>query len=301
MTSNASIALGAAPVSWGIWFPDDDRQLPWRQCLDEISQVGFEWIELGPYGYLPTDREVLQRELSHRKLRVSGTFAMGPMEDLDQWPPLEAEVVSACESLVAVKANYIILIDGTYSDLFTGELLREPVLTEDEWRNLIEATHRMAGIASNRFGLRAVFHPHAETHVETEEQIQRFLADTDPDLVGLCLDTGHHAYRGGDPVEFVRANSDRIEYFHLKNVDAAVLEVVNQEGVPFAQAVEMGVFCEPALGVVNFEDLAEELRASGFTGHVTVEQDMFPTPPDRPLPIAQRTHDYLASLGLGSS
>ena len=293
--------LGTAPVSWGVWFADDDRQLPWQRCLDEIKDGGYEWIELGPYGYLPTDRDQLQDELTSRGLKVSGTFAMGPLHDEKYWPTLEAEVVGACSALAAVGADYPIVIDGTYSDLFTGELLGSPTLDEEGWQRLIETTHRVARIAKERYGLRAVFHPHAETHVETEEQIERFLGDTDHDLVGMCLDTGHHAYKGGDPVEFLKAHSDRIEYFHLKNVDADILERVNGERIPFARAVEMDVFCEPSRGVVDFEELASVFNSIRFDGHLTVEQDMYPAPPDKPYPIARRTHEYLQSLGFGTA
>jgi inosose dehydratase len=211
-----------------------------------------------------------------------------------------SEVVGACESLSAVGAGYLIVIDGTYSDLFTGEILRSPNLDDAGWARLIETTHRVARIASERYGLRAVFHPHAETHVEYEYQIERFLSDTDPDLIGLCLDTGHHAYRGGDPVEFVRSHSDRIEYFHFKSVDAKVREKVEREAIPFARAVELGVFCEPMDGIVDFSQLAKVLVDTGFSGHATVEQDMYPAPPEKPLPVAVRTYGFLRKVGLGS-
>lgn len=291
--------IGTAPVSWGIWFADDDRQMSWWRCLDEISQIGYEWIELGPFGYLPTDPDVLRGELQRRKLRVSGTFAMGPLEDPEAWPSLEREVIGACESLVSVGAGYLIVIDGIYSDLFTGELMRSPDLSAHEWSHLIEATHRIARIAKDDFGLRAVFHPHAETHVEREDQITQFLSDTDPDLIGLCLDTGHHAYRGGDPVRFLATHGDRVEYLHLKNVDADLLERVDRDGIPFATAVALGVFCEPSTGAIDFVALASALNMLGFEGHATVEQDMYPTPPDKPLGVASRTFEYLRSIGFG--
>ncbi len=294
---NTRLKLGTAPCSWGIWFPDDPLQMPWQRCLDEISEIGYEWIELGPYGYLPTDTEVLRQELADRGLAVSGTFTMGFLDDPDHWPALEAETVGACESLVSVGAGYLIVIDGVYSDLFTGEMVRSDTLNDKEWRALIDTTHRIARIAVDH-GLRAVFHPHAETHVETEEQIERFLADTDPELIALCLDTGHHAYRGGDAVGFYKEHADRIEYFHLKNVDGRVLEKVRREGAPFAKAVEMGVFCEPVHGVIDFAEMAKALAETGFDGHATVEQDMYPAPPDKPFPPAKRTHEYLRGLGL---
>jgi sugar phosphate isomerase/epimerase len=46
--------VGSAPDSWGVWFPDDPRQTPWTRFLDEIARAGYEWLELGPYGYLQT-------------------------------------------------------------------------------------------------------------------------------------------------------------------------------------------------------------------------------------------------------
>jgi inosose dehydratase len=294
------VILGTAPNSWGIWFASDARQMRWDRCLDEIRDVGYKWIELGPYGYLPTDAGDLRTELDRRDLRVSATFAMGPLDDEEYWPALEGEVIGACESLSAVGAGYLIVIDGTYSDLFTGEMLRSPTLDEEGWEKLIETTHRIARIATERYGLRAVFHPHAETHVEYEDQIERFLNDTDPDLIGLCLDTGHHAYRGGDPVEFVRAHSERIEYFHFKSVDAAVREKVAREGIPFARAVELGVFCEPTHGIVDFAQLGKVLASIHFAGHATVEQDMYPAPPDQPLPAAIRTYEFLTETGIGA-
>lgn len=70
-TMSPRIRIGSAPDSWGVWFPDDPRQVPWRRFLDEVAEAGYEWIELGPYGYLPTDPEVLAEETGRRGLKVS--------------------------------------------------------------------------------------------------------------------------------------------------------------------------------------------------------------------------------------
>ena len=67
----ARIRVGSAPDSWGVWFPDDPQQVPWQRFLDEVSACGYEWIELGPYGYLPTDPARLSDELAARGLRVT--------------------------------------------------------------------------------------------------------------------------------------------------------------------------------------------------------------------------------------
>lgn len=57
------VRVGSCPVSWGVWFPSDDKQIPWQRFLDELVEAGFEATELGPYGYLPTDIPTLKREL----------------------------------------------------------------------------------------------------------------------------------------------------------------------------------------------------------------------------------------------
>ena len=43
--------------------------------------------------------------------------------------------------------------------------------------------------------------------------------------MNLCLDTGHVAYYGGDPVELITKYPERIGYVHLKQVNPAVMDV----------------------------------------------------------------------------
>ena len=76
-----NIRLGSAPDSWGVWFPSDPEQIPWERFLDEIALAGYQWTELGPFGYLPTDLATLRAELDRRGLKVTAAFAMGHLED----------------------------------------------------------------------------------------------------------------------------------------------------------------------------------------------------------------------------
>ncbi len=294
-----AIKVGSAPDSWGVWFPDDERQPPWVRFMDEIAAAGYSWTELGPYGYLPTYLPTLQKELAARKLRVSGTFAMDDIEDPASWPELDRQVVGACESLSSLGAEYLVLIDGIYSDLKVGRKNATPDLSEDEWKVLIEKSHAVARLTGEKYNIRTVFHPHAETHVEYEGQIERYMADTDPELIGICLDTGHHAYRGGDPVAFYRQHHERIEYLHLKNIDPAVRGKAEEEGLSFAAAVAQDMFVEPARGEVDFIAFRDALREFEFSGFAIVEQDMYPAPFDKPLPIARRTRDYFREIEIG--
>ena len=96
--------VGTAPDNWGVWFPSDPRQTPWNRFLDEVVEAGYPWIELGPYGYLPTDLKSLRSELDRRGLKVCATFAMGHLEDPAAWPSLQKQVLGAGENLAALGA-----------------------------------------------------------------------------------------------------------------------------------------------------------------------------------------------------
>ena len=294
-----NVTIGSAPDSWGVWFPSDPKQTPWNRFLDEVEEAGYSWIELGPYGYLPTDLNVLGPELERRGLKLSGTFLMKHFEDEQAWPDTEEELHKIGRTLARMGAQFLVLIDDIYSDYETGALTRPRRLDEDAWKRLIETMHRIARIAAEQYELQSVFHPHAETHVEYEDQIELLLADTDPAALSLALDTGHHAYRGGDPVAFMRKHHQRIPYLHLKNVDAEVQKQVEAEKIPFARAVGMNMFCEPAKGAVDFEAFRDVLKEIDYQGWVTVEQDMYPAPFDKPMPIAKRTREYLRQIEIG--
>jgi inosose dehydratase len=293
-----NVRIGSAPDSWGVWFPSDPKQTPWERFLDEIAGAGYEWTELGPYGYLPTDPTTLRAELDRRGLKMTAAFTMVHLEDPDAWPELERQMLGGGELAAALGGRFMVLIDDTYSNLFTGQSTRPSRLDDDGWKRLIDTTHRAADLAASRLGLQLVYHPHAETHVEYEDQIETFLEQTDPQRVSLCFDTGHHAYRGGDPVAFFRRHHDRIRYLHLKSVDPGKQEWVEREHIPFAIAVGNDMFCEPDRGAVDFIAFRDALRETNYDGWATVEQDMYPAPFDKPLPIAKRTRAYLRSIGL---
>ncbi len=293
------VTLGSAPDSWGVWFADDPRQTPWPRFLDEIAEAGYGWTELGPYGYLPTDAATLREELERRGLGLCAGIVIGALHTPTAVDDLAQHMREVSELSAALDARFLVLIGDNYRDVMTGEDRSPARLDPEAWRRLTDSTNRLGRQAREQYALQLVFHPHADTHVEYEDQIEAFLADTDPALVNLCFDVGHHEYRGGDAVDFMRRHHARIPYLHLKSVDPAIRERVLATNPPFGDAVAMSMFVEPARGSVDFPALVGVLNEIGYEGWGIVEQDMYPTEFDRPLPIAKRSHDYLRGLGLG--
>ncbi|MGD6752336.1 sugar phosphate isomerase/epimerase family protein [Streptomyces sp. BH105] len=298
-TTPARIRIGSAPDSWGVWFPDDPRQVPYGRFLDEVAEAGYEWIELGPYGYLPSDPRVLAEETGRRGLKVSaGTVFTGLHHGPAVWEKTWEHVSSIAELTRAMGAEHLVVIPSFWRDDKTGEVLEDSRLTAEQWRHLAAQTERLGREIGDRYGLKLVFHPHADTHVDSEENVTRLLDTTDPDLVSLCLDTGHYAYCGGDSVKLIETYGERIGYLHLKQVDPAVLATVREQGTPFGPAVAQGVMVEPPRGVPELEPVLTAAGRLDIDLFAIVEQDMYPCEPDRPFPVADRTRRYLRSCGV---
>ncbi|MGI8574373.1 MAG: TIM barrel protein [Egibacteraceae bacterium] len=292
------VRLGSAPDSWGVWLPDDDRQVPWERFLDEISLAGYEWLELGPYSYLPTDTGQLQDELKQRDLRCSGQAVFAPLHHEDGFEESLPAARAVAELTTAVGGEYVILLPGLHTDE-EGERVEPRELDADAWKRLVDGNSRLGKLLHEEYGVTLVFHSHADSHVESQEQIERFLADTDPAYVQLCLDTGHVAYGGADNFEIIARYPERIGYVHLKAMDPQILRQVVEEGLSFAQAVKRGVCVEPPAGVPDMRLISEALQGLDVELFAIVEQDLFGCSLDLPLPIARRTRGHLRSCGIG--
>jgi inosose dehydratase len=299
-TVHDRIRLGTAPDSWGVWFPDDAQQTPWNRFLDEVVESGYAWIELGPYGYLPTDPELLRDELGQRGLSLSGGAVFA---GLHRGVTALEQAITDCrqeaELLTALGAKHLVLLPEGYTDL-EGNITQPVELEPEQWESLVSGMSQLGKVIADEFDVSLVFHPHADSHVDTQQRVERFLEDTDPSTVNLCLDTGHVSYCGGDNLAIIQRFPQRIGYLHLKQVDPKVVDQVEQEGLCFAEAVRRGAMVEPPRGIPAMEPLVEALSGLEADLFAIVEQDMYPCEPDFPLPIATRTRQYLEQCGLGS-
>ncbi|GAA2515317.1 MAG: sugar phosphate isomerase/epimerase [Kocuria sp.] len=297
--SENELIIGTAPDSWGVWFPEDEKQTPWQRFLDEVVEAGYSWIELGPYGYLPTDPETLARELKARDLKISaGTVFTAFHRGAGTWDEAWEPARRVAELTAAMDAKHVVVIPALWRDDKTGEAVEERTLNERQWEDLAAGHDRLGRTLQEEFGLFQQFHSHADSHVETMPQIEKFLAMTDPSLVTLCLDTGHAEYGGASSVELIRNHPERIGYLHLKQVHPDVLARVRAEDMTFKDATAAGVMCEPPQGLPDLREVIEHAEHLGRPLFGIVEQDMYPVANfDDPLPIASRTCNYLLSCG----
>jgi inosose dehydratase len=290
------IRAGTAPVSWGVMEVEGwTGNRPYTAVLDEMVQAGYSGTELGPYGFLPSEPVALNRELDSRGLTLVAAFVPLPLARPEAFESGFGEALKVMDLIAAGRAKVVVFADEM-SDrrmAIAGRAEKSDGLTDRQWRQALTLLSRSA-LAARERGLRATFHHHAGTYVETPHEIDRLLELTDPGLLGLCLDTGHYYYGGGDPVDVVKKHSARIWHLHWKDVDRNVLGAVRSEKIGYLDAVRRGVFCELGSGAVDLVGVKRELTERGYNGWSIFEQDVDASQPGlKPVESAARSREYL--------
>jgi inosose dehydratase len=298
-----TIQIASAPVSWGILeFEGMAARYTPHQVLAEIRTAGYTGTELGPWGFLPTEPHALNALLTVHHLTLISAFVPIRFADPAALDDGEAVALRTAALLAAAGCKIIVLADDNATvpqrTARAGRITAADGLTPDQWKQYCAGVDRVAVKVMDQYGLAVAFHHHCGGWVETPAEIQQLLDGTDPRRVGLCFDTGHFLYGGGDPAAAARDWGARVNHLHFKDCDPAVLARVKADGLNYMQAVAAGVFPELGRGAVDFPAVIAALTAHGYAGWGIVEQDILPGQAGVPLESAHRNRDYLRRLGL---
>jgi inosose dehydratase len=178
-----------------------------------------------------------------------------------------------------------------------GRITGEDGLSGEQWDRFAAHAVRVAAAVRDATGIRTVFHHHCAGYVETPQEIEALMSRTDPDLLGLCLDTGHLMYGGGNPVDAVAKYRHRIWHAHFKDCDPELAREARAAGWDYHTAVRRGIFCELGKGMVPFASVLTALRVEYYAGWIVVEQDVLPGL-GTPAASALRNREYLRRLGV---
>ncbi|MBN8639442.1 MAG: TIM barrel protein [Anaerolineae bacterium] len=297
-----AIKVASAPVSWGIYeFEGIEPKYPYQRVLDEIQQTGYTGIELGPYGYLPTDPAVLRQELGARGLQLLSAFVPVKLVDAAAHEAGAEAALKVGKLLAALGAQYIVLADdnGSVPELVAKAGQRTgSALTSAQWDVFARGVNLVARRINDELGLKVAFHHHCAGYVETPVEAAELLARTDDQLVGLCLDTGHWHYAGGDAAAAIQELKGRVTYLHLKDCHTEIAARCRAEGKNYFEAVKAGVFCALGEGEVDFPAVKANMLALGYDGWAIVEQDILTDDLDVPKRFSAANRAYLQSIGL---
>jgi inosose dehydratase len=130
------------------------------------------------------------------------------------------------------------------------------------------------------------------TVVQTADETDRMMRDTDPRYVFLCYDTGHFTFAGEDPLLMLQKYADRVGHVHLKDMRLDVVEQVRQNNWSFLQAVRNGSFTVPGDGGVDFDPILKLLSEAKYEGWLLVEAEQDPAKAE-PLEYAMKARKFI--------
>lgn len=305
-----SITVTTAPCCWGV---DDVRNpnLPlWELVFDEVKAAGYGGMELGPYGYVPLDIDLVSEALTRRGLYIVAGTIFNDLVAPDNRQNLLRQTDEICALITRLPkppkaagqrfpAPYLTVMDWGHDerDYAAGHSDRAPRLDDRAWAGMMDNIRAISDLAREKYGVRATIHPHAGGYIEFEDEIARLADDIPQEVAGLCLDTGHTWYAGMDPVETLRKYADRLDYIHFKDIDKAVFERIMGEHIRFFEACGQGVMCPIGNGCIDYSAIRTLLDELGYEGFITVEQERDPRNAGGSLADVKLSRDYLKSAG----
>ncbi|HUN72564.1 MAG TPA: myo-inosose-2 dehydratase [Steroidobacteraceae bacterium] len=270
--------FGVSPIAWiNDDLPELGGETPVETVLRDAHELGFEGIELG--GKFPRDPARLGALLdAHRLALIGGWWSAALL-----LRSVEAEIGALQAHLQLLEAlGSGVFIIAECSNTVHGDRRRPlsdtPRLPAAQWPVFGERMSLLASYLEDR-GLRLAYHFHLGTVVDGEDDIERFVAHTDPS-VGFVVDTGHAALGGIDAERLIRNHPGRVAHVHTKDVRRKVFDDNLRRGGSFLDGVLAGMFTAPGDGDLDFGGVAQALIDIGYDGWIVIEAEQDPARAD---------------------
>lgn len=292
MLDKNKVKLGIAPIAWtNDDMPDLGAENTFEQCVSEMALAGFTGCEVG--NKYPRDTAVLKKALELRGMQICNAW-FSSFLTTKPYEEVEKDFIEHITFLKEMGAKVVGMseqghsIQGTDKPIFEAKY----VMNDEEWDTLCTGINKLGKVAKD-MGIKLCFHHHMGTVVQTEEEIDRLMANTDPELFGILFDCGHLAYCGEDYMSVLNKYADRIRHVHLKDIRPEKVEQVKREHLSFLQGVRLGTFTVPGDGVIDFKPIFDVLEKTGYEGYVLVEAEQDPAIAN-PLEYAIKARKYIA-------
>ena len=298
-----SIRIGANPIGWS----NDDLQeiggdTPLETCLAEAREAGVVGMEKGHK--LPSDGAALKDKLAEYGMAfVGGWYST---ELLRRSAREEFEAARAHIAMTRGAGADVVIVAETSNSIHSDRsrpLSERPRLAKSDWlafgAKMTDFAERLAGE-----GLKLCYHHHMGTIVQSERDIDAFMAHTKAPVC-LLLDTGHARWGGSDPAALACAYRERIGHVHCKDVREGKMRESNAGDWSFLDSIlgmgeDLGVYTAPGDGVIDYVEVFHGLK--GYSGWVVLEAEQDPKKAPA-LPYAKRGVAHLRAAlkeaGLG--
>jgi inosose dehydratase len=117
--------------------------------------------------------------------------------------------------------------------------------------------------------------------LQSEHELEFIMGNTDPQYVGLVLDTGHFTMAGMDPVAKGKKYGKRVLEYHLKDTKPEDRGGTKHVPGPEADLMKDPYFLPMGSGGVDFPGLIAYLNSIQWSGFLNVELDSSPFRPPK--------------------
>lgn len=295
MLDKNKVKLGIAPIAWtNDDMPDLGAENTFEQCISEMALAGFTGCEVGNK-YPRNDISALKKALSLRNMQIcnawfSSFLITKPYEEV------EKDFIEHITFLKEMGAKVVGISEQGHSIQGTDKSIFEEkyIMNDEEWDMLCTGINKLGKVAKD-MGIKLCLHHHMGTVVQTEAEIDRLMANTDPEVFGLLFDSGHLAYCGEDYMSVLKKYANRIRHVHLKDIRPEMVKKVRDEHLSFLQGVRLGTFTVPGDGAIDFKPIFEVLEETGYEGYVLVEAEQDPAVAN-PLEYAIKARKYISEV-----
>jgi inosose dehydratase len=285
--------IAGAPITWGVCeVPGWGHQMTPARVLDEMRTVGIHATELGPDGFLPTEPGALRRTVERAQMTLVGGFVPVVLHVPSVLRTELSRVERHADLLAAGGASILVLAASTGSSGYDTSR----ALDDEGWDALVAGLDVASEVARSR-GLVASLHPHVGTVVEGPADVERLLERSS---IPICLDTGHLAVGGADPVAVAAKAAERVTHVHLKDVSTELSDRVRSGSLGYQEAVAKGLYRPLGQGDLDIARVVTTLERAGYEGWYVLEQDTVldaePADGAGPIEDARASYEFLFEL-----
>jgi len=279
---SAALAVGEGPVpanrniKWALssalwnYYP----ATPFTSILDVMQETGFIGVRLANFpGLLKkfqmTPAQMLQ-EVSKRNLHVVTISWNGALDDPAQRQKSLDSARDAMKFLADFGANHLVV--------FSPSRTRPGADTPAAFAELCARCNQIGELAGG-MGFTAGLHNHMGQMVQTREEIDRFMAATDPKLFGFSPDTAHLDLAGCDVPATLERYKHRIHFLDYKDAKqtAPSGDIVQPNGRVLPKDSANASFFDSIYdlgdGEVNFPACHRVLKSVKYRGWICVDLD----------------------------
>ena len=272
-----NVRIGINPISWSNDdLPELGGETPLEVALSEGAQIGYEGFELG--NKFPKEPQALKAKLAEFGVACvsgwySGRLAEGTLAD---------EIANCVAHMDKLRYNGCkVVVYGEVAGSIQGQrhtpLAERPRFVSDaQWQAYASKLNGFGAHLKASYGITLAYHHHMGAYVESPDDIDRLMAETDAN-VGLLFDTGHAWYGGAtDPAALLARHVDRVVHVHCKDVRPNVVAQARNDDWSFLDGVIAGTFTVPGDGVIDFDAVLSVLHGAGYQGWLVVEAEQDP-------------------------